>query len=320
METLVSETLKNQYIRAFFGQAQTYCLTRENCIDLYLKIPIFGQQGTEEIIFQPGRVYQKLGFHIIETEDSLAGALIKEVNFPLEESVYKIYLDFLKLTQGWNLFRIWNYVPYINDETLALENYKSFCKGRSLAFETFYGQDFCVKMPAGSAVGINDNKLVLYFIAGKERGSYFENPQQVPAYHYPKQYGPRSPSFSRGTLIAKDGKQIGYVSGTASIKGHQSMAIGDVTEQLHITLDNISLVCEQMGLIERKSFSGVMPDPVKYNRSFKVYLRHEANASYICDLFSQIILSTQEEHIIFLQADICRSELDIEIEAIFHEK
>jgi chorismate lyase/3-hydroxybenzoate synthase len=320
MKTLRRETLTNEQIRVFFGQDRTYSLTQENSIDLYLKIPIFGHQGTEEIKLQHGHVYQKQGFHIIETEDSLAGALIKEVNFPLEESVYEIYRNFFNLTQDWNLFRIWNYVPYINDETLGLENYKSFCKGRSLAFETFYGQDFLVKMPAGSAVGINDNKLVLYFIVGKERVSYVENPQQIPAYHYPKQYGPRSPSFARGTLIAKDGKRIAYVSGTASIKGHQSIAIGDITEQLHTTLDNISLVCEQMGLIERKNFSAIMPDPMKYNRSFKVYLRQEANASYLCDLVSQIVLPTPEESIIFLQADICRSELDIEIEAIFYEK
>jgi chorismate lyase/3-hydroxybenzoate synthase len=72
------------------------------------------------------------------------------------------------LTKDWNLYRVWNYVPYINEEAFDLENYRSFCKGRSLAFEAFYGEDFNVKMPAASAVGINDNKLVLYFIAGKE--------------------------------------------------------------------------------------------------------------------------------------------------------
>ena len=36
-------------------------------------------------------------------------------------------------------------------------------------------------------------------------------------------------------------------------------------------------------------------------------------------LFPQAILATQDDHIIYVQADVCRSELDIEIEAIIQE-
>ena len=308
-------------LRALFGQTQTYCRQKENSIDLHLKIPTLGQLNAECLISQPGYVYQKLGFYVVETADRAAGALVKEVSFPLEEPAYEIYLNFLKLTKNWNLFRIWNYVPYINKEASGLENYKSFCNGRSLAFEAFYGKNFNVELPAASAVGIDDNKLVLYFIAGKERGTHIENPEQVPAFYYPKQYGPRAPSFARGTLISKAGKRIGYLSGTASIKGHQSVTLSDVTEQLHTTIDNMSLVFERMGLVfERMSFGGTMPDSSKYDRTFKVYIRHEADAEYIQELFSQSILATEEDHIIYLRADICRSELDIEIEAIIEEK
>ena len=308
-------------LRALFGQTQTYCRQRENSIDLHLKIPTLGQLNAECLISKPGYVYEKLGFYVVETADRAAGALVKEVSFPLEEPAYEIYLNFLKLTKNWNLFRIWNYVPYINKEASGLENYKSFCNGRSLAFEAFYGKNFNVELPAASAVGIDDNKLVLYFIAGKERGTHIENPEQVPAFYYPKQYGPRAPSFARGTLISKAGKRIGYLSGTASIKGHQSVTLSDVTEQLHTTIDNMSLVFERMGLVfERMSFGGTMPDSSKYDRTFKVYIRHEADAKYIQELFSQSILATEEDHILYLRADICRSELDIEIEAIIEDK
>lgn len=308
-------------IRVLFGQSQTYSLQRNASIDLHLKIPILGQENTECLISQPGHIYQNLGFYIVETVDRIAGVLVKEVSFPLSEPTYEIYLNFLELTKNWTLFRIWNYVPYINKETLGLENYKSFCKGRSLAFEAFYGNSFNFKLPAASAVGIDDNKLVVYFIAGGEKANYIENPEQVPAFSYPKNYGSRAPSFARGTLISKDGKRIGYLSGTASIKGHQSVTLSDVTEQFHTTIDNMSLVFERMGLIsERMSFGGAMPDSSKYDRDFKVYIRHEADAKPIQKLFSQSFFAAEEERTIYLQADICRSELDIEIEAIVKEK
>lgn len=321
MKTLTPVPLQTKTLQAIFGQEQTHCRAIGNSIELHLKIPTLGQQNAECLISQPGRIYQKLGFHVVETEDRLAGALVKEVSFPLEQDSYEIYLNFLELTQNWNLFRVWNYVPYINEETLGLENYKSFCKGRSLAFEAFYGQNFTVKLPAASAVGINDNKLVLYFIAGKEKAIHMENPEQVSAFYYPKQYGPRSPSFARGTLIPTAGKQIGYLSGTASIKSHQSVTLGDVTEQLHTTLDNMSLVFERMGLVfERMSFGGIMPDPLKYLRTFKVYIRHEADAKYIQELFCQSISAAEEDRILYLRSDICRRELDIEIEAIIENQ
>lgn len=311
---LPSLSLGSKNIQILFGQQKTYCVSEKNSVNLYLKIPVLDKENTEYLISGVGNISQKLGFDILETADSLAGALIKEVGFPLEESAYEIYINFLELTKNWNLFRVWNYVPYINKETLGLENYKSFCKGRSLAFEAFYGKDFNVKLPAASAIGINDNKFVLYFIAGKERATHIENPEQVSAFNYPPQYGSRAPSFARGTLVFKNGKHIGYLSGTASIKGHQSVTLTDIIKQLYTTIDNMSLVFEGMGFYKN------MPDPAKYDRTFKVYIRHEAEANVVRDFFSRTIFASEEDRIIYLHADICRSELDIEIEAIVQER
>jgi|GEM_PF-1048685 len=313
-------------VRAIFGQAQTHCQVDENSINLYLKIPTFGGEQKECLLSESGNLYEKLGFQVLETENALVGARIETAQFPLERQTNKIYLDFLKLTQDWDLFRVWHYVPYINEDTDSLENYRSFCKGRSLGFEDFYGENFEVKLPAASAVGINDDKLVIYFIAGKKGGNqretyeHIENYEQIPAFKYPQQYGPRSPSFARGTLIAQDGQQIGYVSGTASIKGHKSVTLEDVAQQLHTTIDNMSIVCERMGLVERMSYCGPMPDPAKYERHFKVYIRHEADAQYIQEEFPKILFATEDDRIIYLRSDICRSDLDLEIEAVIEER
>ncbi|MGB5897804.1 MAG: AMP-binding protein [Geitlerinemataceae cyanobacterium] len=321
MTTVTSLAVKTKNLRAIFGQDKTKCTISNNSIDLHLKIPIFGLDHTEYIAeTRPGKIYTKLGFHLLENEDTLAGALVRDVQFPLESNTYEIYLNFLKLTQNWNLLRVWNYVPYINDDTDGLENYRSFCKGRSLAFESFYGEDFEVKLPAASAVGINDNKLVLYFVAGKKSGIHVENHEQISAFKYPQQYGPRSPSFARGTLVSQMARTVGYVSGTASIKGHESVTLDDVSQQLQTTLDNMSIVCEQMNLVERMSYSGPLPDPGKYTRHFKVYIRNESDVKYIQEEFPKTISATEADRIIYLRSDICRSDLDLEIEAIFESQ
>ena len=308
-------------LEVLFGQDQTGCFSTDKGIELQVNIPVFGDEYRECIFSEPGQVYQKLGFHVIETKDYLVGALAKKAEFPLEKTTYEVYLDFLELTQDWNLYRVWHYVPYINQETDKLENYKSFCKARSLAFEAFYGQDFDVKLPAASAVGINDDWLVIYFVAGKADGTHLENPEQMSAYKYPKQYGPRSPSFARGTVLSSDGKRLGYLSGTASIKSHESVTLSDITDQLHTTLDNMSLVFERMGLVhERHSYGSLMPDPAKHDRTFKVYIKRPEHVQAVQELFPPIIGETEDDHIIYLNSDICRAELDIEIEAIISER
>jgi hypothetical protein len=59
----------------------------------------------------------------------------------------------------------------------------------------------------------------------------------VSAYDYPRQYGPAAPSFSRAALTPDP---LLLISGTASIVGHASVHLGDVTAQLEETLANLA--------------------------------------------------------------------------------
>ncbi len=304
-------------LRIDFGQIQTNCCSTLNEIDLKVNIPVLDNKST---IFYPvntgirhnGITYESKGFHLLETNNQFIGALVKPITHPMENSVYDIYLDLLELTQSWNLCRIWNYVPYINDESRDLENYKSFVQGRSLAFEKFYGENFEVKLPAGTGVGIFEDTYVIYFIAIKENVLNVENPQQVSAFFYPRQYGPRSPSFARGTVITHQGKRIGYLSGTASIKGHQSLGKKDIVKQFYTTLDNMRIVFEQMG------FGNNFPATELYDRHFIIYLRHLSDLPIVQQMAAEKFVSTDD--IIYLHSHICRLELDIEIESIITEK
>ncbi|NEQ72322.1 MAG: hypothetical protein F6K23_04055 [Okeania sp. SIO2C9] len=296
----------------YFGQDRTFCVSTIDEINLYLKIPILEGRYIINYSNKLGKKYREQGFHLVETKSQLIGASTVPIKYPLNEFVYKTYLSLLELTQDWNLCRIWNYVPYINNESRGLENYKSFCQGRSLAFESFYGANFSVKLPAGTGIGIADDTYAIYFIAVKENISNVENPEQVSAYKYPPQYGPRSPSFARGTVIKCNGKRIGYLSGTASIKGHDSVGKGNMEKQFEVTLDNMKLVFEGMG------FNPGLPDPMLYNRAFTIYLRHPSDLPVVQQMVKKNFAAA--DRLIYLHSDICRSELDMEIEAIITQK
>lgn len=303
-------------VRCLYGQDRSYIQREGNEIQIHMKIPALGDENSESLFTVPsGRVYQDGDFYLVETPTRLVGALIRPIDFPLEPHAFAVYQSLLRITQSWNFFRIWNYVPYINQDSFGMENYKSFCKGRSLAFEEYFGQGFEVQLSAASAVGINDNNLVLYFVAGKEEGMHVENPEQVAAFRYPQQYGPRAPSFARGTLV-QNGDRTGYISGTASIKSHESVTLSSISEQLYTTIDNISLVFERMGLLtDRMSYSVPLPDR-HYQRQFKVYIRHEKDVPLIRRQFEQMIGLSDVDSVLYLRADICRAELDLEIESV----
>ncbi len=95
-------------------------------------------------------------------------------------------------------------------------------------------------MPAASALGFESGPLTICFFAAREAMPLaIENPRQVSAYKYPEDYGPRSPTFSRASAIELHGQTVLFISGTASIVGHQTMHAGDVVAQTQETIVNI---------------------------------------------------------------------------------
>ena len=219
-----------------------------------------------------------------------------------------LYRRILAACRGRHLFRIWNYVPRINELTGELENYRAFCSGRSHAFEASLGGDFQPRLPAASAVGSQGEELEVIFVAGETEPRHFENPEQVPAYHYPTEHGPRAPSFARAT-VGRDGERVlTFISGTAAIKGHQTIAAHDLPAQLDCTLDNLRLISRTAGLGENLSAGPAT------RRHFKIYLRHAADLAAARARLERSLLQPADV-VTYLQADICRAPLNVEIEA-----
>jgi len=194
--------------------------------------------------------------------------------------------------------RMWNYLGSINELDRAggadRERYQLFCAGRHDAFVAA-GYHHDVDLPAASAVGMRGRGLVTYYLAAREPGVQVENPRQVAAYHYPRQYGPKSPSFSRATVW----KDRVYVSGTSSVIGHETVHRGDVLAQLQETLHNIETVLAQTG----RTMANVI--------SAKTYLRRASDYDQVSQQLGNLLPSN-----LYLEADICRADLLLEIECV----
>jgi len=228
----------------------------------------------------------------------------------VETRTYQAYcrlLDLVRLSGYTHLVRMWNYLPRINGEYMGLENYQRFCLGRHQAFaEADYVFDR--DLPAASAIGTGAEGLWIYFIASRTPGRQIENPRQVSAYRYPLQYGPRSPSFSRATLTEFGGERQLYLSGTASIVGHETLHPEDAAGQLRETLINIQAVLSELGR------SRIKLDELGPDCMLKVYVRHREHFGIAKKLLAETLHPSCP--VIFLQGDICRRDLLLEIEGV----
>lgn len=219
----------------------------------------------------------------------------------IENSTYKAYVElfrFIESTEHPNAFRIWNFIPNINQGDGDLEEYKKFCTGRLRAF-TELGIP-AGEFPAASALGHREQGAVIYVLSSSEHGVPYENPKQESAYRYPRQYGPSSPSFSRSTYIQLGEQKLLFISGTAGILGYETQAPGNLPLQLETTFSNIETL---IGLTQTTA------DAVQFLR---VYIRHSEDFAYVSE---QVNKRFPGADISYVLADICRNDLLLEIEA-----
>ncbi|MFA6959882.1 MAG: hypothetical protein WC205_03915 [Opitutaceae bacterium] len=274
-----------------------------------LPIPVLAGETNEAIFEGLVELPQRKGFRLFERDGLLVGAIDVPAEVDLTAQSQRIYHTLLQIAEGRRLARVWNYVPSINEPDAAgLENYRAFCLGRSHAFEENLGAVYHGHLPAASAVGGVEGRLSVIFAATRTVPAHVENPDQVPAYEYPLEHGPRAPSFARATRVDEAGCRYVFISGTASIKGHATVAVGDLTGQIACTLDNLRIVSRGCGLGERFGAAG------EWTRYFKVYLRHAADYPAAAALLDGVLF-TGTDHVTWLLSDICRAALLIEIEA-----
>jgi chorismate lyase/3-hydroxybenzoate synthase len=263
--------------------------------------------------------------------DYLFSTLAIDATMPLAAATREAYAGLLQRVHAAgfpHLVRIWNYLPDINGGGEGdAEHYRQFCLGR---FEAFTQVGRAPSYPAASALGLHGGSARVAVLAARIPAVPVENPKQVSAFRYPRQYGPASPSFSRASMLATAAGKLLLVSGTAAITGHESMHIGDAAAQLRASIANIGIVvaaaegprnvfgatpdamaADEMVADEMAADAAPMPAPPQ--AQFRVYLRSAQDLPAVRAAFAESVRIPCSVE--WLQADVCRRELLVEVEA-----
>jgi chorismate lyase / 3-hydroxybenzoate synthase len=213
----------------------------------------------------------------------------------------------LQETRHRHLLRIWNYLPEINREADGDERYRHFNSARRLAFRNS-GRATVGTVPAACALGSPaGSPICIYFLAARRPPQMIENPRQTSAYHYPPKFGRHSPIFSRACVLSESAGTNLFVSGTSSIVGHETLHQGNVAAQTTETMANINALLDECNRVVGSALYSL--DRLK----FKVYVRQPADLDTIKRTLEGFLRPSTS--VVYLQADVCREDLLVEIEA-----
>ena len=204
-----------------------------------------------------------------------------------------------------HLLRIWNYMDAITRGEGDAERYRRFCVGRARGIARALAPP---ELPAATAIGYPypTGRLQLYWLSARVPGTSVENPRQLQAWRYPRQYGPQPPGFARA-MLPEDAEMPLLLSGTAAIVGHASRHGASLEAQLDEVLANLdSLVAAAR--LHRPGLAGA---PGR-NTPLKVYVRDgDALPRVAAALATRLPADVPR---IVLHGHVCRRELAVEID------
>ncbi|MFI9651850.1 chorismate transformation enzyme, FkbO/Hyg5 family [Guyparkeria halopsychrophila] len=256
---------------------------------------------------------------LARAEGWLFGSIPLDETHGLTQGTETAYRQLFARLHGENtphLWRVWHYIPAINaiDTTTGLERYRLFNQGRANAFE-WAKQGPARSAPAACALGSPSGTTgrVIY-LAADTPAERIENPRQVSAWDYPERYGPKSPLFARAALARGKRHDWLFISGTASIVGHETRHHGDVATQTQETIANLEAVLREANGKRRQ---GERPFAWDAAGLLRIYLRHPEHLSLVREQIDDLL--DRRASRVYLQADICREDLLVEIEATLRQ-
>ncbi len=218
-----------------------------------------------------------------------------------------------------DIVRQWNYIEDITRISAQAQHYQQFNDSRS----RFYASaDWTNGYPAATGIGARCGGVVVVVDAVKHSAQLsraIDNPLQQAAHNYSQQVlikgqNPQhktTPKFERARWVGEglaSAPSMIYVSGTAAIRGEESVR-EDAVGQGVVTLENIAHLISP----DNQQRHGV-PSVKEYEYELlRIYikpnLRWKPIKSWLQDNCSC-------QNIISIEADICREELLLEIEAV----
>lgn len=212
-----------------------------------------------------------------------------------------------------DIFRQWNYIENIteSDET-GKQHYQEFNDARS----EFYAKgDWSGGYPAATGIGTQLGGIMVELNAIK--GSDIinipvDNSLQVAAHAYSQQVliGEKNrhkttPKFERARIVGSgNGIYTAFISGTAAIRGEESLTDSDIRHQIQVTMENIDFLI---------SAGNTKIEGTRRYKLLRIYIKYPEHIE-----ITREYMNINYPHVpkFSLYADICRDELLIEIEGV----
>jgi enamine deaminase RidA (YjgF/YER057c/UK114 family) len=233
-------------------------------------------------------------------------------------------LEYILEQEGFvftDIIRQWNYIQDIIVEKDGNQNYQLFNDVRT---KYYIKNGLNSNYPAATGIGIKEGGLVLEVHALKPSKdmhlSEISNPLQTNAYAYSEKvlagkpivgYQKKTtPKFSRAKWVDNSSYAQVLVSGTASIHGEETIGINNIEKQTHFTIKNI------YQLIDKEHFATLNTAYKTASYKFEIIRVYVKNANDIDKVRKVCSEYFTTPNIIFIEADICRDNLLVEIEGV----
>lgn len=249
----------------------------------------------------------------------VGGLYADDLNLPVREQSEQAFRkaeEILKAEQMnfGDIVRQWNYLENITDIAHGNQCYQDFNDVRTLFYAS---SEWKSGYPAATGIGTRHGGVLIDFnaVSGGVDIAPLDNDWQRAAHVYSdevlisrradRERG--TPKFERGKSLSDCRRKVIYISGTAAIRGEESVATGDVLSQTEITLENIQHL---IGLEEGRE---KLPEHSGKLGLLRVYLKNEEDAPAVKADLDKLC---PDIPIVYLYADVCREELLVEIEGI----
>lgn len=242
-----------------------------------------------------------LAFGAIEIDEARAGGIATAA-----ERAYDRLCGWLAGSGFGHVLKAWNYIDAITEGDGDAERYRQFCVGRERGLRGRWP-----RYPAATAIGCHDGRRVLqlYWLAARQPGTPLENPRQVSAFRYPRQYGPQPPGFTRALLPASPALPL-LISGTAAVVGHASMHADDLAAQF----DEVGRNLDSLLQVARAN-RPALPAAFGAGSRLRVYVRRHDDLPAVRELLARHLPDSARR--VLLVGEVCRRELLVEIDG-FH--
>lgn len=213
-----------------------------------------------------------------------------------------------------DITRQWNYIEGIVSKKENHQNYQVFNDARSHFYQDHFEEN---GYPAATGIGMKAGGVLIDYIAIKGDNVTnvpIDNPVQIPAHKYhqdclmglPTGDVKTTPKFERGRYVSLNGEEIVFISGTAAITGEKTANAGDVEQQTRLTIDNIDKLVSKDNLSKN-----IIPLDLKFNY-LRIYIKDKKDFKKVRELCEKRYGNVP---MVWLQANICRDDLTVEIEA-----